>query len=87
MAGFDRMALDQSECAVLLAEDEPMIRMLAVGTLEQAGVQSFEASDAQEALSQLEQHSNIAVLFTDISMPGTMDGTGLAAVVHEQHAD
>jgi CheY-like chemotaxis protein len=59
--------------------------MVAADAFEQAGVPFFEAGDAEEALIQLERHAEIGVLFTDINMPGTMDGMALATAVHKQH--
>jgi DNA-binding NtrC family response regulator len=70
---------------VLLVEDEPLIRMLAVDAFEHAGLRCFEAGDADEAIIKLRQHSEICVLFTDINMPGSMDGIALATAVHKQH--
>jgi len=72
---------------VLLVEDEPLIRMAAADAFEDASVPCFEAGDADEALIKLSQHPEICVLFTDINMPGSMDGMGLAMVVREQHPE
>jgi DNA-binding NtrC family response regulator len=79
------MSLTHCEYAVLVVEDEPLIRMVAADAFEQAGIAFFEAGDADEALIQLEEHSEIGVLFTDINMPGSMDGMALATAVHAQH--
>jgi DNA-binding NtrC family response regulator len=77
------MDLDPPECAVLIVEDEPLIRMMAADAFEQAGVSCIEAGDADQALIQLRQHSEIGVLFTDVNMPGSMDGMALATAVHD----
>lgn len=66
---------------VLIVEDEPIIRMAAADALTDCGIMAWEAGDAQEALSALEQHPRIAVLFTDVNMPGPMNGLGLAQEV------
>lgn len=76
------MGFAQAKCAVLIVEDEPLIRMVAAEVFEQEGVPYFEAGDADEALDKLAHHPEIAVLFTDINMPGTMDGIALAIAVH-----
>lgn len=61
---------------VLLAEDEAMLRLIAVEMLEDAGFQVFEASDGVEALSLLRDNPDITLLVSDIKMP-RMDGYGL----------
>ncbi|MEA3035736.1 MAG: two-component system, response regulator PdtaR [Sphingomonadales bacterium] len=63
--------------AVLIVEDEPLIRMAAADTVADAGVASFEAADGGEALEMLAEHPEIALVFTDVNMPG-MDGVTLA---------
>jgi CheY-like chemotaxis protein len=80
-----QVTLDQPDYAVLLVEDEPIIRMVAAYALEDAGLRCFEAENADEAFIKLAQHSDIRLLFTDINMPGSMDGLALAAAVHERH--
>jgi two-component sensor histidine kinase/ActR/RegA family two-component response regulator len=69
---------------VLIVEDEMMLRMRAVDLVEDAGFTPVEAVNADEALSILESRSDIELLFTDIQMPGTMDGLKLAHAVHER---
>lgn len=69
---------------VLVAEDEPLIRMLAVEMVEEAGFEAHEAGSADNAISVLEKHKNICILFTDVNMPGTMDGLKLAQYVHNR---
>jgi len=61
-----------------------MLRMRAVDIVEDAGYTPVEAVDAEEAVAILESRSDIALMFTDIQMPGTMDGLGLARAVHER---
>jgi len=67
---------------VLVVEDEPLVRMLAVDYLERAGFTVLEAGCGSEALETLADHHEVAVLFSDINMPG-MDGMELARRVHE----
>jgi CheY-like chemotaxis protein len=69
---------------VLVVEDEMLLRMRAVDMVEDAGFTSVEAVDADQAIAILESRSDIALLFTDIQMPGQMDGLGLAHAVHER---
>ena len=68
---------------VLLVEDELLVRMTAADTLEEAGFQVLEAADADIAMAVLEARSaEVQVLFTDVDMPGSMDGMELAEQVH-----
>jgi CheY-like chemotaxis protein len=69
---------------VLVVEDEMLLRMRAIDMVEDAGYTSVEAVDADEAVEILESRSDIALLFTDIQMPGSMDGLKLAQAVHER---
>ena len=69
---------------VLVVEDEMVLRMRAVDIVEDAGFHSVEAVNADEALSILESRSDISLLFTDIQMPGSMDGLKLAHAVHDR---
>ncbi|MGA2289032.1 sensor histidine kinase [Bradyrhizobium sp.] len=69
---------------VLIVEDEMVLRMRAVDIVEDAGFCPVEAVNADEALSILESRSDIALLFTDIQMPGRMDGLKLAHAVHDR---
>lgn len=69
---------------MLIVEDEPLIRMCAVDFAEEAGYDAREAKDAGEALAILESGEEIAVLFTDISLPGPMDGLTLAEQVTQR---
>ncbi len=69
---------------VLVVEDEMLLRMRAVDMVEDAGFTPVEAVDADEAVAILEARSDIALLFTDIQMPGSMDGLKLAHAVHRR---
>jgi two-component sensor histidine kinase/ActR/RegA family two-component response regulator len=72
---------------VLVVEDEMVLRMRAVDIVEDAGFTAVEAVNADEALSILESRSDISLLFSDIQMPGTMDGLKLAYAVHDRWPD
>ena len=78
------MTLDHSHIPpiVLVVEDEMLLRMRVVDMVEDAGYISLEAVDADEALGILKSRSDIALLFTDIQMPGSMNGLQLAHAVH-----
>ena len=72
---------------VLVVEDEMVLRMRAADIVEDAGFTPVEAVNADEAIAILESRSDIAVLFTDIQMPGSMDGLKLAHAVHTRWPD
>jgi CheY-like chemotaxis protein len=70
---------------VLLVEDEVLVRMLGVDVLEEAGYRVIEAANADVALKVLEADPEaISILFTDVHMPGSMDGQGLARIVDQR---
>jgi len=69
---------------VLIVEDEMILRMRAVDIVEDAGFTPIEAVNADDALAILESRSDIEMLFTDIQMPGSMDGLKLAYAVRER---
>jgi two-component sensor histidine kinase/ActR/RegA family two-component response regulator len=69
---------------VLVVEDEMVLRMRAVDIVEDAGFCPVEAVNADEAITILESRSDISLLFTDIQMPGSMDGLKLAHAVHDR---
>jgi CheY-like chemotaxis protein len=73
-----------SECTVLVVEDEPLIRAHLVAMLEDKGCKTFEAGSAAQAIAVLERNSDITVVFTDVQMPGTMDGIALARYVRKR---
>src|SRR6266436_5590292 len=66
---------------VLIVEDEFLLRMNAVDMIEAAGFEAVEAANADEAIEILESRRDIGVVFTDIQMPGSMDGLKLARAV------
>jgi CheY-like chemotaxis protein len=69
---------------VLVVEDESLIRMSAVEMVMAAGFEAIEASNADDAIRILEARSDIHLVFTDIQMPGTMDGIKLARYVRDR---
>lgn len=66
---------------ILVVEDETIIRMGAVQMLEEAGFTVVEANNAHEAIIILETRNDVAAVFTDVNMPGTMDGMKLARMI------
>jgi CheY-like chemotaxis protein len=69
---------------VLVVEDEALLRITTVDHLRIEGFNVFDASNADEAISILEVEPTIDLLFTDIDMPGSMDGLKLAAAVRRR---
>lgn len=69
---------------VLVVEDEALLLCVIADDLREAGFAVIEASNAQQAIRRLETHPEIAVLFTDVDLPGSMDGLGLSAVVRDR---
>jgi CheY-like chemotaxis protein len=84
MAAADFVDLGAANSArpiVLIVEDEVLIRMLLSEALRQAGYDVIEAADADEAIEVMQASVGPDVLITDVKMPGSVDGFGLAAYV------
>jgi len=69
---------------VLLVENAAIIRMTAFDIITDAGFEVIEASNADEAICILESRDDIRVVFTDIGMPGSMDGLKLSHAVRNR---
>src|SRR3954469_10335356 len=69
---------------ILVVEDEVLVRMVAADVLSDAGFTVLESASAEEALRLLEIRPDVQVLFTDVNMPGALDGLGLAQAVHNR---
>ncbi len=69
---------------VLIVEDEFIIALGAAELLQSAGYETVEASNADEAVAVLESRPDIGVVFTDVRMPGSMDGLALAQWVRNR---
>jgi two-component sensor histidine kinase/ActR/RegA family two-component response regulator len=80
------MAIDSADPRpnVLVVEDELVLRMRALDVVSDAGFNPVEAVNADQALLILESRSDISLLFTDIQMPGSIDGLKLAHAVHKR---
>lgn len=73
--------MQQNGLSILIVEDNGLIRMDAVDMAALEGFLVFEAPNADEAIAILEKHPEIRLVFTDIEMPGSMDGLKLAHYV------
>ncbi len=76
--------MKQSKPVVLIVEDEFLLRMDSAALLEEAGFEVVQAANADEAIAILSSRSDIKVVFTDIQMPGSMDGLKLARFVRDR---
>ena len=77
-------ALAPQHPVILIVEDEFLIRMATAEAIRDAGFEVVEAPDADKAIAILETRSDIRVVFTDIHMPGSMDGAKLAHAVRHR---
>jgi DNA-binding NtrC family response regulator len=69
---------------VLVVEDDPILRLMAAAVVEDAGFEAIESNNADEAVRILESRNDIRIVFTDIDLPGSMDGMKLAACVRDR---
>lgn len=76
-----------SKSVVLVVEDEPLILMDAMQSLEDAGFDVVDAYDGEHALIRLQERPDIGAVFTDVNMPGRFDGVQLARMVNERRPD
>ncbi|MEG3088931.1 response regulator transcription factor [Sphingomonas sp. PB4P5] len=81
------MAEFPERTVILIVEDEPFIRMAAVDLLAAEGRVILEAGNAEEALEVIAAEERIDLLFTDINMPGELDGLDLAGIAYRQQPD
>ena len=75
---------DTAKATVLVVDDELLVRMDLSRQLEFAGYLTYEAGSAADAIALLEKHPEIRVVFTDIQMPGTMDGLALSHYIRKR---
>jgi len=78
------MLATEVKTTVLVVEDKMLVRMHGMDILEHAGFEVLEARNADEAIAILGEHDDVRVLFSDVDMPGGMDGLRLAQLVHER---
>lgn len=79
------MQIATNPMTILVVEDEALIRMSTVATLEDAGFWVLEAQNSAEALEILSRHPEVSIMITDVHMPGLLDGLALVAQVHTDH--
>lgn len=72
------------KAVILIVEDSPLILMGAVDLVLAAGYEALEATNADEAIRLLEARADIDLVFTDVEMPGTMDGLKLAHYIRNR---
>src|SRR3954454_23372164 len=69
---------------VLIVEDEPIVRMMAAMEVEDAGFAVLEAESADAAIRILDSRLDVRIVFSDIDMPGSMNGIQLAGAVRRR---
>ena len=77
-------ALSEERTVVLIVEDDFLIREYAVEVINEAGFEAIEAANADEAIGILEGRSDIRIVFTDVHMPGSIDGLKLAHAIRDR---
>ena len=70
---------------ILIVDDQPLLLMHAQFAFEDAGYVVIQAGSADEALIALDRHPEICAMFTDVAMPGSIDGAALAEKAHQSH--
>ncbi|WP_127143802.1 response regulator [Pelagibacterium montanilacus] len=78
------MKIDITRQPVLVVEDDPLLRLDMALAFSDAGFSVIEAGSADEALDILNERSGIALVVTDIEMPGKLDGLKLAEIVSDR---
>jgi len=73
-----------SRPTVLVVEDEALVRLNAMDIVEAAGFEAVSASNADSAIHVLEMRDDIRAVFTDVHMPGSIDGLGLIRLIKER---
>src|SRR5262245_24553947 len=73
-----------AELLVLIVEDELLVRLYAEEILREAGFSTLMAAGADEAISMFTDRADISVVFSDVAMPGRVDGSDLARIVRER---
>lgn len=76
---------DANPSTILVVEDEILIRLTVADYLRECGFHVLEASNADEAVSVLEAEVEVDIVFSDIQMPGSMDGFALARWIRRHH--
>lgn len=76
--------MKNGRAVVLVVEDNALIRLGALDLVRSAGYEALEACDADEAIRILESRDDIDLVFTDVQMPGTMDGLKLSHYIRDR---
>lgn len=76
--------MNNGKAVVLIVEDSPIIRLGATELVRSAGYEALEARNADEAIRLLESRADIDLVFTDVQMPGTMDGIRLSHYIRDR---
>jgi len=76
--------MSHHQVVVLVVEDSPIIRLCAVDLMESAGFEALQASSADEAIRILEARPDIRLVFTDVEMPGSIDGLKLSHYIRDR---
>lgn len=76
--------MNNGRAVVLVVDDSVLIRMSAVDLVQSAGYEALEAQDADEAIRILESRDDIDLVFSDVQMPGTMDGIKLVHYIRDR---
>src|SRR6185503_524035 len=74
----------QGPVTILVVEDEALIRLDIVDNLQAAGFRVLEAANADEAIAILKERDDVELVFTDVDMPGSMDGLRLVTYVRKR---
>jgi two-component system, response regulator PdtaR len=78
------MAHDPHAPVLLVVDDEMLVRMNGVMILEDAGYEVIDAASADEAIELLQNAPDVRLVFSDVDMPGSMDGVALARIIHQR---
>lgn len=76
--------MTNTKITILVVDDEPLIRINAVDLIISAGFLAVEAKNADGAIQILEKRSDVLLVFTDVNMPGTMDGIKLCHYIRDR---
>ena len=76
--------MNNGKAVVLVVKDNTIIRLGAVDLVLSAGYEALEAGNADEAIRKLGSRSDIDIVFTDVQMPGTMDGIRLSHYIRKR---
>jgi CheY-like chemotaxis protein len=76
--------MSSGRSVILVVEDEVIVRMMAVSVAEDGGFEALSAATADDAIKILESRSDIRLVFTDVNMPGSMNGLRLAHAVRDR---